>query len=122
MPALVLVALLGVVLPSVANAVVHPAPAELVESLAAAECATDPPQTLMQENPPIPFTLGESKLRTSTCDSGVTCSSGFCPFVRDSPPAQCINGCCVYDTSCEIPCYFNSDCGLTGSCWANCCM
>lgn len=46
---------------------------------------------------------------------------GLCPDILDTPPGQCINGCCVYETSCETTCSFDIDCGPQASCWSGCC-
>lgn len=54
------------------------------------------------------------------CASGYDCPTGFCPFIHDTPPGQCINNCCVYDGCGQ--CTEHIDCG-TGfwRCVGGCC-
>lgn len=63
--------------------------------------------------------LGPADEPMSLCSSGYSCP--FCPDFRDLPPATCVNGCCVYESSCQSTCNFDSDCGPLASCWSGCC-
>lgn len=116
MPRLILATLLATLLFGLSAAAERPNP----DPLAGTQCTSG---ATAAEGAAPTLELGVPEPQALTCQSGISCPFGFCKFIQNTPPGQCINGCCYYEAPCEMQCELTTDCAapFEYSCVEGCC-